>query len=282
MTVRSRWFVLAVAVIAGVAAGWFVLAGPGDGGVGSDTVSATGPMSIWPEDPWDPADALTREQTTVEGGRDGWRLHSEAVVAHFVQSVFGWIRIEIDGVPDAPATGPVTYRAREDCGVLCEGIDDGWVEVTVDRLLGERAGTVWSVVAVNSDRLHLPVEPGDTVAAGDALAFQLSFSPDRHAAVGVRFLQRLGGDRPLDCGHGFAGEAGVTAAEATTTVPDPLFDDGSCAAAGGVGYVFAYTTARLTVQTGDPLLEPVYLVDLSIVPVHLSQDPGESSRAAGA
>jgi hypothetical protein len=287
MTVRSRWFALAVAVIVGAAAVLFALAGRRDDAeVGDGTVSATGPMSVWPEDPFDPVDALTREQTRVEAGRDAWRLHSEAVVAHFVQSVFGWIKIEVDDVPGAAGTavdpGPVTYRAREDCGVLCEGVDDGWIEVTVDRLLDWRAGTVWSVVAVHSDRLRLPVEPGDTVVAGDALAFRLDVSPDRHAAVGVRFLQLLGGDRPLDCGHGFAGDAGVTADEVTTTVPDPLFEDASCRGLGAVGYVFAYTTARLTVQTGDPLLEPVYLADLSIVPVHLSQDAGSSGVDAGA
>jgi hypothetical protein len=279
---RSRWFVLAVAAIAALGAGWLAFSDSPDETTGEEVVTATGPLSIWPEGPFDAADALRREQTRVDGGADRWRLKAEAVAVHFAQGVFGWITIEVDDPPDvAPEAGPVSYRAREDCGVLCEG-DDGWVEVTVDRLLGERAGTVWSVVAVHSDRLRLPVEPGDTVSAGDQLSFDLDVAPDRHAAVGLRFLQRLGGERPLDCGHGFAGEAGVTEAEASTTVPDPLFEDGSCAAAGAVGYVFAYTTARLTVQTGDPMLEPVYVTDLSIVPVRFSQDPPAQSPVPSA
>lgn len=280
---RSRWFVLSVIVLTGLGAGWFALSGSGHGTKGEGVVTATGPLSIWPEGPFDAADALRREQTLVDGGADRWRLRAEAVVAHFTQSVFGWITLEVADPSDvAPETGPVTYRAREDCGVLCEGGDGGWVEVTVDRLLGERDGTVWSVVAVRSDRLRLPVEPGDTVVAGDPLSFDLDVAADRHAAVGLRFLQRMGREQPRDCGHGFAGEAGVTAAEATTTVPDPLFQDGSCAAAGAVGYVFAYTTARLTVQTGDPMLEPVYITDLSIVPVRFSQDPAAPGSEPGA
>lgn len=282
MTGRLGRVALGVVVFVALGAGWFALVAPRSDGVGPRIRSAMGPMSIWPEGPFDPADALLREQARVERGRDRWRLRADAVVAQFVQRVLGWVTIEITDAAVAPAVGPATYRAREDCGTLCEGVDDGGVEITVDRLLGDAPGTIWSVVAVHSERLRLPVQAGDTVVAGQPLPFGLDLAEDRHAGVGLRFGQRLEGAAPLDCGDGFAGEAGVTGTEVSVTVPDPLFSDVSCSAVGAVGYVFAYTTARLTVQTGDPMLEPVYLADLSIVPVRFSQTVAPASPSPGA
>jgi hypothetical protein len=136
----------------------------------------------------------------------------------------------------------------------------------VGRLLADRPGGVWSVIAVTSPRLRLPVETGDTVVGGQSLPIGLDLAQDRHAAVGLRYVQRIG---ISDCGDGLAGEAGITAADASVTVPDPLFANESCTTA--AGYVFAYTSTRLTVQTGDPMLEPAYIADLSIVPVRFSQ-----------
>ena len=221
-------------------------------------------MSIWPESPLDPEDSLRREQDLVDQGKDAWRLQPEELVARFAQQVYGWISIRIDP-PAGSAHGPVTYRMRSDCEA-CGDPTDGWVEVTVDRLLADRPGGVWSVVAVTSPHLRLPVKAGDTVVAGQSLPIGLDLAQDRHAAVGLRYVQRVGS---ASCGDGIAGEAGITSADASVTVPDPLFADESCTAA--AGYVFAYTSPRLTVQTGDPLLEPAYIADLSIVPVRFSQ-----------
>jgi len=268
MSGRPGRVVLGVVTFVILGAGWFALVAPRSDEAGLVSPVAPAPSSIWPEGPFDRPDTLRLEQARVEAGRDRWRLRADAVVAHFVQSTFGWITVEIAGAAEPPTAGPVTYRAREDCGALCEGLGGGgWVEVTVDRLLDERAGTIWSVVAVRSDRLRLPVEAGEVVVAGESLPFGLSLAEDRHAAVGVRFAQPPGETTTSDCGDGFAGEAGVTDAEVSVTVPDPPFDELSCSAGGAAGYVFAYTTTRLTVQTGDPLVEPVYLTDLSIVPV---------------
>jgi hypothetical protein len=153
---------------------------------------------------------------------------------------------------------------RSDCEA-CGDPTDEWVDVTVDRLLADRPGGVWSVVAVTSPHLRLPVKAGETVVAGQSLPIGLDLGKDRHAAVGLRYVQNVG---DTSCGDGLAGEAGITSADASVTVPDPLFANESCTAA--AGYVFAYTSPTLTVQTGDPLLEPAYIADLSIVPVRFS------------
>lgn len=266
-----RWVALAAvaAVVGLLGAGWFVFLRterPGRGPVG---ITATGPMSIWPESPFDGPDALAHAQARLDGGKDGWRLHPDEVVARFAQSVFGWVDILIEEGADPHGAGPATYRIRSDCDAC--GDDEEWVEVSLDRLLGERPGTVWSVVAVTSPRLHLPVEAGDTVVAGERLPFGLDLARDRHAAVGTRYVQRIGVEPSGDCGEGFAGEAAVTGSSVEVTAPDPLYGDETCTSA--AGYVFAYTTPRLTVQTGDPLLEPAYVADLSIVPVRFTQDP---------
>jgi hypothetical protein len=220
-------------------------------------------MSIWPESPLDPEDALRREQDLVDQGQDAWRLQPEELVARFAQQVFGWVSIRIDP-SGGTAHGPATYRMRSDCEA-CGDPTDEWVDVTVDRLLADRPGGVWSVVAVTSPHLRLPVKAGETVVAGQSLPIGLDLGKDRHAAVGLRYVQNVG---DTSCGDGLAGEAGITSADASVTVPDPLFANESCTAA--AGYVFAYTSPTLTVQTGDPLLEPAYIADLSIVPVRFS------------
>jgi hypothetical protein len=263
MSARGRWVALAAAAAVLLGAGWFVFVrSVRDGGpIG---IFTTGPMSIWPESPLGPEDALRREQDLVDGGKDAWRLQPEEVVARFAQHVFGWVSIRIDP-PAGTAHGPVIYRMRSDCEA-CGDTTEGWVQVTVDRLLADRPGGVWSVVAVTSQHLRLPVQAGDTIAAGRTLPIGLDLAKDRHAAVGLRYVQRVGS---TSCGDGLAGEAGITSADASVTVPDPLFANESCTAA--AGYVFAYTSPTLTVQTGDPLLEPAYIADLSIVPVRFSQ-----------
>ena len=264
MSSRGRWVALAAAVAVLLGAGWFAFVRtvrPDGGPVG---ITTTGPMSIWPESPLDPEDALRREQDLVDQGQDAWRLQSEEVVARFAQRVFGWVSIRIDP-PAGASHGPATYRMRSDCEA-CGDPTDEWIEVTVDRLLADRPGGVWSVVAVTSPHLRLPVQAGDTVVAGQSLSIGLDLAKDRHAAVGLHYVERVGS---TSCGDGLAGEAGITSADALVTVPDPLFANEFCAAA--AGYVFAYTSPTLTVQTGDPLLEPAYIADLSIVPVRFSQ-----------
>jgi len=277
MRPASRWIALVAAVLTLATAAVLALVRVDRKGapVGIDVA---GPMSIWPESPFDAPDALQVAQTRVDGGADRWRLRPDAVVAHFVSATFGWVRTEIEDGATPRTTGPVTYRTREDCGVLCEGVGSPTIEVTVDRLLNEEPGTVWSVVAVQTPGLALPVAPGATVGAGDDLAFALSPSSDRHAAVGVRYVGAIQGTAGIrDCGMGFEGSAALTATEASITVPPRLFDDEACAGRGGAGYVFAYTTPRLTVQTGDPMLEPVYITGLSIVPVRVTPRPALSA-----
>jgi hypothetical protein len=267
--------VLVAAAVVLLGAGWFVFVRSEAVGPGSIAVSATGPMSIWPESPFSAEDSLRREQELVDGGRDAWRRDAREVVARFAKNVFGWPEIDVVHGPEAPAHGPATLSIQYDCGDPCSSGDGGSIDVTVDRLLRDRPGGVWSVVAVSSPRLQLPVEAGDSVTAGDLLLIRLHISGGDHAAVGLRYVERFGSARLLDCGDGFAGEADVTGANVEVTVPDPLFKDQSCQ--GAVGYMFAYVTPELTVQTGDPLLEPASVADLSIVPVRFSQEPGAPS-----
>jgi hypothetical protein len=272
MSMRARWIALVAVLL--VAAGWLALVRTGAPGPRPVAVGRLGPMSIWPESPFDPPDALQEAQDRADAGTDRWRLRPDAVAARFAQSTFGWIRFTVDDAAALPPTGPITLHVHPDCAPC--GPEDHGVDVTVDRLLGERPSTVWSVVAVSSPALRLPVEAGDTIVAGASLPFTLGFGPDRHVAAGIRFTQVVAGS---DCGQGFAGSAGQTAHEMTVDVPDPLFDDAACSDLGGAGYVFAYTNPALTVQTGDPMLEPVYIADLSIVPVLVSQEPVAPSPA---
>jgi hypothetical protein len=262
---------LAAAAVVLLGAGWFVFVRSEAGGSGPFAFTATGPMSIWPESPFSAEDSLRREQELVDGGRDVWRRDASKVVARFARSVFGWVAIQIENGAEGPAHGPTVLTVRDDCSPVCRSDDEGWLNITVDRLLRDRPGGIWSVVAVHSDRLRLPVEAGDTLVAGAPLSFGLDLPSGEHAAIGLRYVQHIGGAALPDCGDRFAGEAGVTEAEGEVTVPDPLYDDQSCR--GAVGYLFAYATPELTVQTGDPLLEPASVADLSIVPVRFSQEP---------
>jgi hypothetical protein len=277
VNVRGRSVALGVAVGAvavGLGVGWFVLFGLRSGGSGPVAIDGSGPMSIWPETPFDPEDSLRRAQEEVDVGRDRWRLDATAVIVRFAQNVFGWDRIEFGDLTGGSTDESEVHTIRPACpDEDCVPSDAPWIGVGVDRLGRQGSRGIWSVVTVHSDRLQLPVEAGATVVAGDTLSFGLDLAHDQHAAVGLRFVQRLGGTSSIDCGDGFAGDVGVTGTGGSVTVPDPLFDDAACAGFGAVGYVFAYATPRLTVQTGDPLLEPAAITALSIVPARFSQEP---------
>jgi hypothetical protein len=277
MTTRWRRLALAALAASVLLAAWFVLvreprrrlerAPPS----AASSRAASGPMSIWPETPFDPADAVRRAQERVDAGADGWRRRPDRVVARFAMSIFGWPAVKLTGDLDVTAA-PITVAVRARCPGGCAVAEPEPVGVTVDRLLGTGPGAIWSVVAVRSARLVLPVDAGDTVLAGDDLTFGLDLGPSRHAAVGVRYVPGLGQVRTSQC-QGFAGRAGVSSSEIEIAVADPLFSAGDCTASTGAGYVFAYATPRSTVQTGDPLLEAASIDDLSIVPVRVAVEP---------
>jgi hypothetical protein len=274
----TRWRRLAPAALAAcvLLAAWFVLVreprrrlGPAPSPPAATSRAAWGPMSIWPETPFDPADALRRAQERVDAGADGWRRRPDRVIARFASSIFGWPAVEITGDLDV-VNGPITVAVRARCAGDC-AIEEP-VGVTVDRLLDSDPGSVWSVIEVRSARLALPVDAGDTMRAGDDLTFGLDIDASRHAAVGVRYVPNLGQSPTSRC-QAFEGRAGVSSSAIEIAVPDPLFDAGECAASTGAGYVFAYATPRSTVQTGDPLLEAASIDDLSIVPVRVAAEP---------
>jgi hypothetical protein len=265
---RSAVVVAILVIVIGAGAAWYALFLPGnfpEGPVGVAT--AAGPMSIWPESPIDPPDALLRAQRRADAGLDAWRTDADAVVERFATNVLGWERIRERDVAGDPQQGSEVHEIRPDCADEDCLPAEPWIEVALGRLGTRAPGGVWSVVAVTSPNLDLPVEAGDTVAAGDDLAVRLRLGGDRHAALGMRYVGPTGGEPPLDCDDGLEVRSAVTGAEASVRVPDPLFDDDRCAPFGTAGYVFAYATPRLTVQTGDPLLEAAAISDLSIVPV---------------
>jgi hypothetical protein len=256
--------------LVGLVVGWLALFGPRDDPPGP-IVTQTGPMSIWPEDPFSSPNALREAQDRASDGQDRWRRNPTAVVSRFARGVFGWDRVEFRDVASGQ-DGPRTSAIRAGCASegVCAATDPRWIDVTVDQLGARRDGGVWNVIAVASERLSLPVRAGQIVAAGDVLSFHLDLAKDEHAAVGIRYVQRLRGSTTADCPGGFEGRTDVTAPLQELTVPDPLFAEGQCRGFGAVGYVFAYITPTLTVQTGDPLLESASITDLSIVPVMFS------------
>jgi hypothetical protein len=280
---RTRWAALAVLVLAGLGlgVGWRLVLARHLDPVGP-IVTRTGPKSIWPEDPFSSPDALREAQDRVNGGRDRWRRSPTAVVSRFARSIFGWDRVEFKDAARDPDVGPLTSTIRAGCASegICAATDPRWINVTVDQLGAQRDAGVWSVIAVSSERLPLPVEAGQVVAAGDVLAFRLDLAGGEHAAVGIRYVQRLGGSTSAECPDGFEGRTDVTGTQQELTVPDPLFAEGPCAGLGAVGYVFAYITPTLTVQTGDPLLESAAITDLSIVPVLFSSTSMRSPSPA--
>ena len=270
MSGRGRWVVAGAVliVVVGAAAAWVAFERAPTDVQQPIGVVATGPMSVWPESPFDPPDAIGRAQERADAGVDRWRLDADEVVARVAKEVLGWGRVDAAGAPAAAAGEPRVVAVRQEGGSTPCATGDARIDVSIDRL-GRRRGGVWSVVGVSSPGLRLPVTAGDTVAAGQSLPFSLRLPPDQHAAIGVRFVQRVAGADHIGCGDGLEVRAGVTDERASVTVPDPLFSPGPCGDLGAAGYVFAYATPTLTVQTGDPLLEPAAISDLSIVPVRL-------------
>jgi hypothetical protein len=269
---RIRWgAAIAVVVLVGLGVG-FVSVFDHPGEHLGPFVTQTGPMSVWPEDPFSPPDALREAQDRTNGGRDRWRRSPDVVVSRFARAVFGWDRVEFRELVSHAEDGAMTFSIRAGCASegICGATDPRWIDVTVDQLTGRGDAGVWSVIAVSSERLPLPVEAGQVVSAGDVLPFRLDLAEGEHAAVGVRYSQRLGGSTTAECPDGFEGRTDVTGPLQELTVPGPLFAEGPCAGFGAVGYVFAYITPTLTVQTGDPLLESASITDLSIVPVEFS------------
>lgn len=283
MSARARWTTLAALIVLLVAlgVGWFVLFGPRQQRTGP-IFALSGPLSVWPEDPFSPEGALREAQDRANAGRNGWRRSPTAVVSRFARSIFGWDRVEFAGGGGDAGDGPQIFSIRAGCASegICAPTDPRWIDVTVDQLGVRRHAGVWSVIEAMSDRLPLPVQVGQSVIAGDVLTFHLDLAAGEHAAVGMRFGQRLGGSTSAECPDGFEARSDVTDAQQELTVPDPIFANGPCAAFGAVGYVFAYITPTLTVQTGDPLLESASITDLSIVPVRFSSSPMSSPTSS--
>jgi hypothetical protein len=276
---------LAFAVaIAGIGGAWFALRRGGDAAVQvqqpAAAVVSRGPMSVWPETPLTPPDVLANVQrAAVHDSRYAWRLDRVEVIRRFAASVLGWHPVDAERVlrNERPATG-TAYLVRPRITILMECPSHGqcpWnpeLSVVVDQLGRKGDKGIWSVVSVTSPNLTLPVAAGDTVVSGEALTVEMRLADLQHAAIGLSYDRQAVAAPGEPCVPRFEGSADVTRRRFQLFVPDPLYDAQSCAP-GAAGYVFAYTTPKLIVQTGDPLVESAAISDLSIVPVLFAAAP---------
>jgi hypothetical protein len=265
-----------VVAIAGIGGAWFALGRGGDepAQVPPPAAVSQGPMSVWPENPLTPPDSFTNlQRAALHQQKYAWRLDPVEVIRRFAGTVLGWHPVQATRFLQngAPTAGDV-YLVRPRVTILMECPSHGqcpWdpeIRVMVDQLGRTGPKGIWSVVSVTSPFLKLPVEAGDTVVAGDFLTVEMRLAESQHAAIGLSYDRQALANSGEPCVPQFEGSADVTGRSFRLVVPDPLYEEGACAP-GAAGYVFAYTTPQLTVQTGDPLVESAAITDLSIVPV---------------
>jgi hypothetical protein len=271
--------VLAFAVaITGIGGAWFAL---GQGGEPAAQVPppapaavSQGPMSVWPESPVTPSDSFTNVQrAALHEQKYAWRLDPVEVIRRFADTVLGWHPVDATRfLQNGAATSGDVYTVQPKITILMRCPAHGscpWapeIHVMVDQLGRTGDHGIWSIVSVTSPNLTLPVEAGDTVVAGEALDVQMRLAASQHAAIGLAYDRQALAAPGEPCVPQFEGSADVTGRSFPLVVPDPLYEEAPCAP-GAAGYVFAYTTPKLTVQTGDPLVESAAISDLSIVPV---------------
>jgi hypothetical protein len=133
-------------------------------------------------------------------------------------------------------------------------------------------------MSVASDRLGTelgPMDPPVALTGGESPKWRLSLPTDVTANLGISARNGCGQSGSFQGGAG----NGVVAFEIPEANPTTDMDP-SCGSI-GAGYAFAYTTPPGFVATGDPLLEPGDILDVTIVPVYLrmidldSQPSGE-------
>jgi hypothetical protein len=281
--------VLAFAVaIAGIGGAWFALGrgGDADAGPGTLLVVTQGPMSVWPETPLSSPTALADAQrSATQTGRRAWRLDPAEVISRFSQSVLGWGAVDVDlrrtteGVAVYHVAPRVTVLMKCPRSGPCPWAPEVFVAVAQLARHGDRG--IWSVVSVESPNLHLPVAVADAVVAGEPLDVTMQLADLQHAAVGFAYSLQTSVATGEECPPRFVGAADVTEPQIRLQVPNPLFPIDRCDQLGATGYVFAYTTPELTVQTGDPLVESAAITEVSIVPVRFVSASAESPAPTG-
>jgi hypothetical protein len=201
-----------------------------------------------------------------------WQSSPETLIREFAYRVLGWTdpRIRTHGVIAlGPGDDPVASRAYE---VTPHCLDNA---VCLDTpplfVLVADADGAWSVVSVSQPRLSIDVFPGDTLAAGYRLEFDLDLPANVAAHVGIT--------AESDCWTAHAYEVGLESGPFELAVP--VGDDPSCDDV-GTGYVFAYATDDATVPVGDPFLEAAAIEYpwLTVIPIRLqAKDEGAATQA---
>ncbi len=250
-----------------------------------DRPALKGPISfgpkatVWPENALSVGmslEVIQREASFDRGSM--WRLVPRKVVARFADEVLGWGNVRISGGGEPEPDGTIIFTVTTDstCGLPtapCPGRAPPDLQVTLVQPLGEQPlGGIWSVSEVESPSLTLPDVQGH-LAGGQALAVGIDMAKTEHAVVGAAYVD--------ECGRTtFDSRVGIRESANALEIPDPLFTSGPACSGSANGYLFAYTTPQLVVQTGDPFLESASLNDLAIVAVSVSQ-AGTSPAPSG-
>lgn len=167
-------------IAAGVLA--LVVAAAGIGGLvvafrGAERTVVGGPGAgafpgIWPERTWEDAEAA---QSRADAGAEAWRLQPPSIGYRFAEEVLGWGRPGTEVVVGEVATGgdrmllrirrlaaPCDFRAGDPCPPTVAEL-----ELTVEQLIRQGEGGIWSVTRVDSPDIDLPVDPGATLRIGE-------------------------------------------------------------------------------------------------------------------
>lgn len=167
-------------IAAGVLA--LVVAAAGIGGLvvafrGAQRTVVGGPRAvtfpgIWPERTREEAEAA---QARADAGAEAWRLQPPSVGYRFAEEVLGWGRPGAEVMVGEVVTGgdrmllrvhrfaaPCDLRAAEPCPPIVAEL-----ELTVEQLVRQGEGGIWSVTRVDSPDIELPVDPGATLRIGE-------------------------------------------------------------------------------------------------------------------
>lgn len=263
----------------------------------SETI-APGPLALWPE--LFVEDVLAT-QAKVEGGEDGlsWRLKPIAVAERFATDVLGWTDIVLVSAfssPDLTGPGPVTMDVSmvpATCPTPgCRSPDQRpTVTLTLQQMAIAGEGGVWSVTAVSSLSIDLPVQP-DAVLDETPIRAHIDAREGANVEAGYVLAGDASSENCVRSGFsgGTHGDGTVVIQPATEPAPAP-WDCGPMPA----GYVFVSSSTERLMGDGypyDPMQGDIGgdgLIDLAMVPVYFSTGvtptpsptPAEAAPAEG-
>jgi hypothetical protein len=224
--------------------------------------------TLWPEGAFATGPTVLEVQRQANAGSESvaWRLHPGQVATNFASTVLGWAHSQLNGrSPQKDGSFvlsivPLACSTTAPCPLPVDGSDSSIERLTLAQPIQRGPGGIWSVIAVRSPRLHLPNTPDGVVEATQRLSLTLDLPTTDHAAVGVAYADGCGLTE-------IASHVDIRAGGYVLLVPEPLYSSGSPCTTWSQGYLFAYSTPKAVVQTGDPMLQRSSINDLSMVPV---------------